>query len=299
MNIVDAVVIVLLIGAAISGFRQGLIAAMFTLVAAVAGAVAAIRLAPLLMARVDDPTAKVAIGIACVVVGVGIGEVAGSAVGRAISRRISWRPAQAVDRTLGLFGYTLAVLLVIWLIAVPLASVPLPWLSSAIRSSTVLDRVDEVMPSRAWDISAQLREVFNDSGFPAILDPLATTPITAVDPPDPALQSDPAVAAARKSVLKVRATSESCSRRMEGTGFVIGPGRVLTNAHVVAGSSRASVEVGTRTLDGTVVVYDAERDLAVLDVPDLSAPALAFAQSPARAGTTQSSRAIRWTAPTR
>jgi S1-C subfamily serine protease len=284
MNIVDAVVIVLLIGAAISGFRQGLIAAMFTLVAAVAGAVAAIRLAPLLMARVDDPTAKVAIGIACVVVGVGIGEVAGSAVGRAISRRISWRPAQAVDRTLGLFGYTLAVLLVIWLIAVPLASVPLPWLSSAIRSSTVLDRVDEVMPSRARDISAQLREVFNDSGFPAILDPLATTPITAVDPPDPALQSDPAVAAARKSVLKVRATSESCSRRMEGTGFVIGPGRVLTNAHVVAGSSRASVEVGTRTLDGTVVVYDAERDLAVLDVPDLSAPALAFAQSPARAG---------------
>ena len=58
-----------------------------------------------------------------------------------------------MDRTLGLFGYTVAVLLVIWLIAVPLASVPYTWLSSAIRSSAVLARVDEVMPSQARDIS--------------------------------------------------------------------------------------------------------------------------------------------------
>ena len=78
---------------------------MFTLVTAIAGAIVAIRLAPLLMELVDDSTAKIAIGIACVIVGVGIGEVAGSTVGRAISKRISWRPAQAVDRTLGLFGY--------------------------------------------------------------------------------------------------------------------------------------------------------------------------------------------------
>jgi S1-C subfamily serine protease len=284
VNLVDAVVIVLLIAAAVSGFRQGLIAALFTLVTAVAGAVVAIRLAPLLMEKVDDSTAKIAIGIACVIVGVGVGEVAGSAVGRAISERISWRPAQAVDRTLGLFGYTVAVLLVIWLIAVPLASVPYTWLSSAIRSSTVLAGVDEVMPSQARDISAQLREVFNDSGFPAILDPLAPTPITSVDPPDPAVAGNPAVAAAQASIVKVRAISESCSRRMEGTGFVIGPDRVLTNAHVVAGSNSAGVEVGGDVVTGTVVLYDPQRDLAVLDVPDLTAPALVFASTPASAG---------------
>ena len=138
------------------------------------------------MEHVDDPTAKIAIGIACVIAGVGIGEVAGSTVGKAISKRISWRPAQAVDRTLGLFGYAVAVLVVIWLIAVPLASVPVPWLSSAIRGSAVLAKVDEVMPTQAQDVSAKLREVFNDSGFPAILDPLAPTPNTSVDPPDPA-----------------------------------------------------------------------------------------------------------------
>jgi S1-C subfamily serine protease len=284
MNIVDLIVILLVIAAAISGFRQGLITAMFTLITAIAGAIAAIRLAPLLMELVDDPTAKIAIGIACVVVGVGIGEVAGSTVGKAISQRVSWRPAQAVDRTLGLFGYSIAVLIVIWLIAVPLASVPVPWLSSAIRGSAVLGQVDEVMPTEAQDISTRLREVFNDSGFPAILDPLAPTPNTSVDPPDPEAASTPQVAAAAQSILKVRAVAESCARRMEGTGFVIGPGKVMTNAHVVAGSDRAVVEADGTTLEGTVVLYDAQRDLAVLDVPDLTAPALQFAAQGAEAG---------------
>jgi S1-C subfamily serine protease len=285
MSVVDVVVVLLVILAAVSGFRQGLITAMFTLVSAIAGAVAAIRLAPLLMEHVDDSGAKIAIGIACVIAGVGIGEVAGSAIGRAISKRISWRPAQAVDRTLGLFGYAVAVLLVIWLIAVPLASVPFPWLSSAIRGSAVLAKVDEVMPTEVQDVSAQLREVFNDSGFPAILDPLAPTPNTSVDPPDQSSTSTAGVAAAAPSILKVRATAESCARRMEGTGFVIGPGKVMTNAHVVAGSSTALVEVGNGTLDATVVLYDSQRDLAVLEVPDLTAPALTFAAQPAEAGT--------------
>ena len=48
------------------------------------------------------------------------------------------------------------------------------------------------MPSQAQDVSSRLREVFNDSGFPAILDPLAPTPNTSVDPPDPAVGGTPA-----------------------------------------------------------------------------------------------------------
>jgi S1-C subfamily serine protease len=284
MSIVDIVVVLLVIAAAISGFRQGLITAMFTLVTSIAGAIAAIRQAAVLIELVDDSTAKIAIGIACVVVGVGIGEVAGSTVGKAISNKVSWRPAQAVDRTLGLFGYSIAVLVVIWLIAVPLASVPVPWLSSAIRGSAVLGKVDEVMPSQAQDVSSRLREVFNDSGFPAILDPLAPTPNTSVDPPDPTIAGTAGVAAAEQSILKVRAVAESCARRMEGTGFVIGAGKVMTNAHVVAGSDRAVVETDGGTLEGTVVLYDAQRDLAVLDVPELTAPALVFAGQDAEPG---------------
>ena len=198
------------------------------------------------MEHVDDSTAKIAIGIACVVAGVGIGEVAGSTVGRAISKRISWRPAQAVDRTLGLFGYAVAVLVVIWLIAVPLASVPFPWLSSAIRGSAVLAKVDEAMPSQAQDVSAQLREVFNDSGFPAILDPLAPTPNTSVDPPDPAAGVDAGGGGGRR-VDPQGPGGRRILRPADGGHRVRhrAAGKVLTNAHVVAGSDRAGGRVRT------------------------------------------------------
>lgn len=283
-NVVDVIVVLLVVAAAIAGFRQGFITAIFTLVTAIAGAVVAIWIAPYLMDLVQDSTAKIAIGIACVIVGVGVGEIAGSTVGRAISRTIDWRPAQALDRALGLFGNALAVLLVIWLIAVPLAAVPFPWLSSAIRGSAVLGKVNEVIPNQAQDLSTRLREVFNSSGFPAILDPLAPTPNTAVDPPDQQVVASPAVEVAGRSIMKVRAIAQSCARRMEGTGFVIGPGKVMTNAHVVAGSDRAVVETDAGSLEATVVLYDPQTDLAVLDVPDLTAPALQFAAERASSG---------------
>lgn len=283
MTLVDAVIIVLVIGAAVSGYRQGLVTAMLSLVGAVGGAVVGVRLAPLLAGKLDDTSAKIAVGVALVVVGVGIGEVAGQSVGSLLTRRITWRPAVAVDRGLGLVGHALAVLVVTWVIAIPLATAPYPWLSSAIRSSAVLTEVNKVMPAGAAGVSSRLRQLFNDSGFPAILDPLAPAPDTPVAAPNDSLAVDPAVAAIQPSILKIRAVAPSCSLRMEGSGFVIGPGVVLTNAHVVAGSDAAIVEDGGVTRQAIVVLYDPDRDLAVLDVPGLTRPALTFADQ--RAGT--------------
>ncbi len=61
------------------------------------------------------------------------------------------------------------------------------------------------------------------------------------------------------------------------------PGRVLTNAHVVAGTRSLNVltEDGEE-LPGTVVLFDPERDLAVIKVPGLSAPTMSFAGSKAK-----------------
>lgn len=283
MNFVDALVIVLLLGAAWSGFRRGLVNSTFALIGAVGGAVIGIKIAPLLMSHVSDSTAKVAIGIACVILGVGIGEIAGATVGRALSDRVTWRPAKAVDRGLGLVGHTLAVLVVTWMIALPLGSVPFPWLASAVRSSTVLAGVDKVMPSGVRDVSTRMRQLFDDSGFPAILDPLTPTPDVQVGVPDTTLSASPALRAAGQSVLKIRGIATSCSRRIEGSGFVIAPGKLLTNAHVVAGTDQVSVEQGNATLAATVVVFDPNRDLAVLDVPGLIRAPLKFSRTPGQA----------------
>lgn len=284
MSWVDAVVVALLLGAAWSGFRRGLISSTVSLIGAIGGAVLAIQLAPLVMAKVDQAAAKIAIGIAFVILGVGIGEIAGSTVGRAISERITWVPARAVDRGLGMVGHTIAVAVITWMVAVPLASAPYPGLASSIRSSGVLQTVDQVMPSGLRDVSDRMRELFDESGFPAILDPLAQAPDSEVSAPDQAAGQTAAVRTAGRSVLKVRGRAESCSRTIEGSGFVFAPGKLLTNAHVVAGTSLVTVEQDGAALPATVVVYDPERDLAVLDVPGLTRPALSFAPAPVGSG---------------
>ena len=83
--------------------------------------------------------------------------------------------------------------------------------------------------------------MFDASGFPDVLCPFASTPVADAPAPDPDWSRP--VVAGPPSVLKIRGKGPSCSRALEGTGFVIGPERVMTNAHVVAGTNEVSVEV--------------------------------------------------------
>jgi S1-C subfamily serine protease len=50
----------------------------------------------------------------------------------------------------------------------------------------------------------------------------------------------------------------------------------MTNAHVVAGVTRPEVEVGGSSVVASVVLYDADLDIAVLSLPDAGVPRLAF-----------------------
>jgi S1-C subfamily serine protease len=71
---------------------------------------------------------------------------------------------------------------------------------------------------------------------------------------------------------------------LEGSGFLVAPNRVMSNAHVVAGSDSVTVETNGQSYDATVVSYDPQEDISILAVPNLSAPALTFADAPARTG---------------
>jgi S1-C subfamily serine protease len=102
--------------------------------------------------------------------------------------------------------------------------------------------------------------------------------------PDPQLAGSAVVTRAQRSVVKILGTAGSCSRRIEGSGFVYSSQHVITNAHVVAGTDSVSVESGGNRRKGQVVVYDAEKDLAVIYVPGLTAPAIRFAPAPAKSG---------------
>ncbi len=114
--------------------------------------------------------------------------------------------------------------------------------------------------------------------------PFSRTPVIAVGAPDPALANNPVVAATAPSVVKVRSLAPSCQKVLEGSGFVVAPDRVMTNAHVVAGSALVQVYASDNPLDAVVVSYDPSVDIAIIAVPNLPPPPLAFADTPAKSG---------------
>ncbi|MPZ84816.1 MAG: MarP family serine protease [Actinophytocola sp.] len=285
MNWVDLLVIGLAVLAAISGARQGVITALPAFIGVLLGAVAGIKVAPLVVRYIESTPTRVAFAVAIFVLLVALGETLGVWLGRSIRQRINSPKLTGVDNALGAIVQGAVVFVVAWLIALPLVTVGgLPGLASAIRGSTVLGGVDSVMPSAAQNLPDELRRLLDVSGFPAAVDPFDRTPSKEVAPPDPALQSSAVVQRVAPSVLKIHAKAPSCSRALEGTGFVIAPERMMTNAHVVAGTSEVAVETDDGSFDARVVHYDPDTDVAILAVPGLPAPALPFAGEAATSG---------------
>lgn len=104
-------------------------------------------------------------------------------------------------------------------------------------------------------------------------------------PPDPAVVHLPAVVEATHSVVRVRSTAHSCQKIFEGSGVVMAPNRVMSNAHVVAGGDSFTIAVGDSEYDAGVVFFDPKLDIAVLDVPGLAVAPLHFAEAQVPKGT--------------
>ena len=114
--------------------------------------------------------------------------------------------------------------------------------------------------------------------------PVPRATIVGVEPPDASLASEPVVADTAHSVVKVRGIAHSCQKILEGSGFVVAPNRVMSNAHVVAGGDTFTVSVDGEEHDATVVAFDPMTDISVLDVPGLQAPPLEFVHDAAPTG---------------
>jgi S1-C subfamily serine protease len=289
MSWVDIVVVLLAIAAAISGWRHGLAVAALSFLGVIGGALLGLKIAPLVVGLFEGDTSRVVVSVLIVIALVALGETLGVYLGRALRDRMRLNAVRTVDSTFGSILQAITALVVAWLIALPLATSSNVALSSALKNSTVLSTVDSVMPDPVRALPNELRSMFDASGFPDVLSPFSSTPVAEVPAPSPELVKDPVVQRARASVLKIRGRAPSCSRALEGTGFVIGDERVMTNAHVVAGTSEVSVEVprsggGSQTEAARVVYYDEQVDVAVLAVPGLAARPLPFNFSGAKTG---------------
>lgn len=280
---IDLAIVLVALVAASSGWRQGAVASVLAFIGVVLGAVAGILIAPHLLVHVDEGRVRVLVGIALIVVLVIVGEVAGMVLGRAARGSMHSPLARSVDSIIGAGVQAVAVFVAAWLLAVPLTSSSQPQVAAAVRGSSVLTTVDEMAPSWMRRLPTEFSALLDTSGLPDVIGPFGRTPITTVDPPDASVLASPVAADLQSSVLRIRGMAPSCQRALEGSGFVIAPERVMTNAHVVAGTEGIVVDTAQGALDADVILFDATTDVAVLRVPGLTGPVLSFA--PEEAGT--------------
>jgi S1-C subfamily serine protease len=279
-DLLDLILIVLVVAFAVAGYRQGFIIGVLSFAGFIVGGALGAEFGPrIALSMVSGLAQQAVVAIVVVFLAAVVGQLVASGVGVAMRSRLTWRPATVVDSVGGAGVSVIAVLLIAWLIGSAVAYAPFPAVSHQVNDSAVLHGVDRLMPPAARVMFSDFRRLLASGPYPQVFGALGAESALSVSPPSNKVLSSPALVRAKASVVKVEGVAPSCSRRIEGSGFVFAPDHVLTNAHVVAGETQ-DTEVSTsanQPYPARVVLYDPDRDVAVLYVPGLSARPLLLA----------------------
>ena len=281
--IVDAVIVLVGVLALASGWRQGAISSVLSAVGVVAGLIIGFVAAPPVMGLTESVPLRLLLALGVVVLLVSLGNLIGATLGARVRGQMRQRLTQRLDSVVGAAFQLVAVLLVIWLIAIPLATGLGPAAASAIRGSAVLRGVGHVVPDSWRQLPAEASAMLSQSGLPPIIESLERAPAE-VEAPNIELADRELVEQLRPSVIHILGDSPTCSRRLMGSGFVTEEDYVITNAHVVAGTERVRLDTVLGMQEADVVYYDPGVDIAVLYAPGLAITPLDWAEVPADTG---------------
>ena len=260
MSTADWVVIVVVGIAGLYGVSTGFLRGAFSLAGFAVGAYLGARLAPLILT--DGSPYVPVVSLACaVLLGTLMRGLAAMLAG-VLRASIGVIPGmRLLDRFAGLVLGLVAGVFLCWAIGAVLLYVPGETeLRRSVQRSTILSEINDVFPPERL-----LEELERVDPIGVFLGPPAI-----VAPPEKGLAKDPDVVRASKSVVRV--TGIACGLGVEGSGWVVRRGLVVTNAHVVAGIDRPRVDTaGGRAFTSTVVAFDVTNDIAVLRVRGLGA----------------------------
>ena len=277
MDLLDILLLLVVLASAASGYRRGLVAGCVSLAGFVGGAVVGVWALPWVMDLVEPGTTRATLtAVFTVLLPAVVGHELAGRLALRLRRELDRGPLRVADGVGGAVANAVAVLIVAWVAASVLGASSSPLVTSAIRDSRLLGAVQRTMPDTtpAWFSGAT--SALTQAGFPQVFNPFENESTAEVAKPTGDSVTAAATAAAERSTVKVEGVVGTQGR--EGSGFVYAREHVMTNAHVVAGIDEPTVQIGGvgRTYEARVVLFDPQKDVAVLYVPGLKAPVLRF-----------------------
>jgi len=260
VDVVDIVLVVVVVAAAVHGLRLGALVQVLAFGGFLVGLALGLALAAAVSPSIHSAPVKASVTLVLVLVPALAFAVGGRVLGSWSHVAVRRHHLGGPDGVLGVAVAVVAVLFSAWLVANLLSQSRYTWLSAQIQRSDVLRAVEVVMPP-VPNLVARAQSFLADSGFPSVfaqLVPPNAGPVPVLS--GPALNA----VALRAAGSMVKVTGQACGYLQEGSGFVVAPGLVVTNAHVVAGEPSTQVQVGGATYGATPVLFDPEFDLAVL-----------------------------------
>ena len=270
MTWVDWVGVGIVVVAAVGGASRGLVWSALSFSGFVFGAfLGGHYVAPQLLAREAHSPYAPLIALGCAVGLAVLFESVGSAIGSALGRRLRASPLRALDVVGGAVFGAVAGLAIVWVLAIVGLNLPgRTHLRQDIQRSVVIRELSSIVPPRRF------------LNLLSRIDPLPTIvgPAVPKEPPDPRVLGRPGVRAAAPGVVRIIGTA--CGLGVAGSGWIAGPGIVVTAAHVVAGEEDTRVRPPSGgSFRAEAVAFDSHNDVAVLRVPGLQGRSLRLGAS--------------------
>lgn len=282
INLIDIVILATVVIGLANGYRRGFWLSLAQYTGLLIGVLLAAATAKSVLdyLQISNPSARPLGAVLVLVIGGSLGSSIGFAVGEPIRRNILRTGIHtSTDSMAGAALSGFAVLMMCWFLGLSFSRGPVPQIAQQIQRSVLLRSLDTVAPKPPAFL-ASVQSVLANVQFPAVFAGLEPTLPGAL--PVPSSVDTAGVNRAAATVVKV--SGIGCGGIVTGSGFPVGNGFIVTNAHVVSGTTSHTITTpGGNTLRATVVFFDAERDVAVLSVPDYNVAGLTF--GPADRGT--------------
>lgn len=270
MDILDIILVVIVLGAAIHGLRLGAAVQVLSFAGALVGLAIGIGLVVIVTPHVHGQFARTFAALIMLILPAATVWGVGRQLGVRAWRHIRGNRFAVLDSGIGAVVAMGGTLVVLWLLASVLVNSQVKLVSTQIENSRVLRAVSNVLPPIPNEL-ATVERLLNENGFPlpyvGLLQPVSPVAL----PRSPLVRA--AVVHDGRSTVQVIALG--CGNLVQyGSGFVVAPGLVVTNAHVIAGTDQVTVKDQVGEHPATPIFFDPRYDLAVLRVSSLSDPSL-------------------------